>query len=158
MHGLAAGKLTALLARRSARDLFDSRLVFSIEDLDIGKLRTAFVVYGAMARKDWRTVSAADAEFEPKELSNQLVPALRLDSIRGLDPISYGRELVEECRAGLSKLLPSNESEQAFLDLLLEEGEIDATILTSDSELQKRIQDQPLLEWKAQHVRSHKRR
>ena len=46
IHELAAGKLAALLARRKARDLFDSRLVFSLDGLDLKRLRTAFVVYG----------------------------------------------------------------------------------------------------------------
>ena len=109
IHELAAGKLTALLARR-----------------------------------DWRTVSIEDAAFDPTELASQLVPSLRLDGIRGLEATSYGKELVEECQSGLSKLLPFNRSELAFLDLLLEEGKIDATLLTSDSALQERIQDQPL--------------
>ena len=153
IHELAAGKLTALLARRRARDLFDSCLIFSIDGLDIGRLRTAFIVYGAMARKDWRTVSIEDAAFDPTELSSQLVPSLRLDSIRGLEATSYGGELVEACRTVLSKLLPFEGPELAFLDLLLDRGEIDATLLTSDGALQKRIQAQPLLKWKAQHVR-----
>lgn len=156
IHELAAGKLTALLARRRARDLFDSRLVFAIDGLDLVRLRTAFVVYGAMARKDWRTVSIEDAAFDPTELASQLVPSLRLDGIRGLEATSYGKALVEKCQTELSKLLPFSRSELAFLDLLLEEGEIDATLLTSDSALQERIQDQPLLEWKARHVRSRR--
>ncbi|MDE0311942.1 MAG: nucleotidyl transferase AbiEii/AbiGii toxin family protein [Caldilineaceae bacterium] len=158
IHELAAGKLTALLARRRARDLFDSRLVFAIDGLDLVRLRTAFVVYGAMARKDWRTVSIEDAAFDPTELASQLVPSLRLDGIRGLEATSYGKALVEECQTELSNLLPFNRSELAFLDLLLEEGKIDATLLTSDPAMQERIQDQPLLEWKARRVRSQNKR
>ena len=96
IHELAAGKLTALLDRRKARDLCDSCLIFSIDGLDLGRLRTAFVVYGAMARKDWRTVSIEDTAFDPTELSSQLVPSLRLDGIRGLAATRYGQELVEE--------------------------------------------------------------
>ena len=157
IHELVAGKLTALLDRRRARDLFDSCLIFSIDGLDLARLRTAFVVYGAMARKDWRTVSIEDAAFDPTELSSQLVPSLRLDGIRGLEATRYGKELVEECRTVLSKLLPFEGSEFAFLDLLLDRGEIDATLLTADRTLQKRIQSQPLLKWKAQHVRRHNR-
>ena len=157
IHELAAGKLTALLDRRKARDLFDSCLIFSIDGLDLGRLKTAFVVYGAMARKDWRTVSIEDTAFDPTELSSQLVPSLRFDGIRGLEATHYGKELVEECRTVLSKLLPFEGSELAFLDLLLDRGEIDATLLTADGTLQKRIQSQPLLKWKAQHVRRHNR-
>ncbi len=157
IHELAAGKLTALLARQKARDLFDSRLIFSIEGLDFERLRTAFVVYGAMNRKDWRMVSVEDVAFDPRELSSQLLPALRTGGIQGIEAASYGGMLVDECREALSALLPFNDAERAFLDLLLDEGKIDATILTSDKTLQERIQGQPLLEWKAQNVRRHKR-
>ncbi|MHC1726082.1 MAG: hypothetical protein AB9866_08780 [Syntrophobacteraceae bacterium] len=41
--------------------------------------------------------------------------------------------------------------------LLLDKGIIDPTILTPDAELQRRIQKQSLLEWKALDVRQHKR-
>jgi len=68
----------------------------------------------------------------------------------------YGTRLVEECREGLSAVLPFTDSERAFLDLLLDQGVIDATLLTADASLQRRIQSQPLLEWKAIHVRRHK--
>jgi hypothetical protein len=46
--------------------------------------------------------------------------------------------------------------EREFLDLLLDKGEIDSTILTADTALQERIQGQPILEWKALNVRRHK--
>ena len=157
IHELAAGKLTALMARQKARDLFDSRLIFSIEGLDFGRLRTAFVVYGAMNRKDWRMVSVEDVAFDPGELSGQLLPALRTGGIQGIEAASYGGILVDECREALSALLPFNDAERAFLHLLLDEGKIDASILTSDKTLQERIQVQPLLEWKAQNVRRHNR-
>ena len=156
IHELAAGKLAALLARRRARDLFDSRLVFSIDGLDIERLRAAFVVYGAMARRDWRTVSVDDVAFDARELSSQLMPSLRVGALQGLEAANYGEELVAECRRALSVLLPFRATERAFLDLLLDEGGVDATILTSDTTLQERIQAQPLLEWKAQNVRHHK--
>jgi hypothetical protein len=63
---------------------------------------------------------------------------------------------MEECRQALSAVLPFNDTERDFLDLLLDKGEIDSTILTADSALQKRIQQQPLLGWKALNVRQHK--
>src|SRR5450759_497214 len=55
-HELAAGKLAALLARGASRDLFDARELLRPGSLDAGKLRLAFVVYGALNRVDWRTV------------------------------------------------------------------------------------------------------
>ena len=157
LHELVAGKLSALLARRKARDLFDSRLIFSMDGLDFERLRIAFVVYGAMGRKDWRAVSVTDVDVDVAELINQLVPSLHVGAIGGREEAAtYGETLVEECRRGLSAVLPFKDAERAFLDLLLEQGKIDATILTSDRSLQERIQAQPLLEWKALNVRRHK--
>lgn len=157
LHELAAGKLTALLARRKARDLFDSRLIFSMDNLDHERLRLAFVVYGAMARKDWRTVSVADVEVNAGELVKQLLPVLHIGATQGFkDARTYGETLVEECQRGLSAVLPFTDAERAFLDLMLENGEIDATLLTSDPSLQECIQAQPLLEWKALNVRRYK--
>ena len=80
-----------------------------------------------MDRKDWRTISVDDVDFDSAELARQLGPAL-----------------------------PFTDAERAFLDLLLDRGEVDASILTSDATLQERIQAQPLLEWKALNVRRHK--
>ncbi len=157
IHELAAGKLVALLARREARDLFDSHRILHKENLDNDRLRTAFVVYGAMNRKDWRTVSVEDVNFESAELARQLIPTLRVNTPKEQELIDhYGVRLVEECRQALSVVLPFKENEKAFLDLLLEHGEVDSTILTSDSGLHQRIQRQPLLEWKAVNVRQHK--
>lgn len=65
----------------------------------------------------------------------------------------YGKTLVEECRQGLSAVLPFTDAERTFLDLLLDQGEVDASILTPDKSLQQRIQAHPLLEWKAFNVR-----
>ena len=42
------------------------------------------------------------------------------------------KTLVEDCRRGLSAVFPFNDAERPFLDLLLENGEINATILTLD--------------------------
>ena len=156
-HELAAGKLTALLSRRKARDLFDSHRIFHMNGLDFERFRIAFVVYGAMNRKDWRTVSVEDVDFDAAELARQLIPTLRLGAIQGTEAAgNYGKTIVEECRQALSAVLPFKDAEREFLDLLLDKGEIDSTILTADVTLQNRIQQQPLLEWKALNVRQYK--
>ncbi len=54
---LAAGKLSALLARRASRDLFDAHHFLTRVAFDRRRLRVAFVVYGGINRRDWRTVS-----------------------------------------------------------------------------------------------------
>ena len=43
-----------------------------------GRLRIAFVAYGGMNRKDWRTVSLDDVDFDNPELARQLRPTLRV--------------------------------------------------------------------------------
>ena len=159
LHELAAGKLAALLARYQARDLFDAHQLLYQSRLRREQLRLAFVVYGAMNRKDWRTVSAEDLDFEEGELERQLLPLLRVDSLRDeKQPGKYGRRLVEKCREALEVVLPLSGSEMEFLDRLLDEGEIQPSLLTSDKGLQKRINRHPLLEWKALNVRQYKKK
>jgi hypothetical protein len=156
-HELAAGKLAALLARQQARDLFDSHRIFLMDNLDPHRLRIGFVVYGGMNRKDWRLVSPADVDFDAMELVSRLVPTLRVNAAEvQAEPAEYGERLAKQCREGLSAVLPFTNPERAFLDLLLDRGKIDPTLLTADESLQRRIQSQPLLEWKAFNVRRNK--
>jgi len=157
VHELAAGKLAALLARAQVRDLFDCRQIFSSVQLDPELLRIGFVAYGGMNRKDWRTVSIDDIDFEENDLAARLVPTLRGSAIpNDISPEDYGRDLVDGCRRDLSNVLPLNVSELEFLNVLLEEGRTDARLLTDDVELIRRIETHPLLAWKALNVRRHK--
>ena len=130
-----------------------------MNNLDSHRLRIGFVVYGAMNRKDWRTVSVDDVDFDAMDLARQLVPTLRVNAAEiQAEPAEYGARLVRECREDLSAVLPFTDSERTFLDLLLDRGVIDPTLLTADESLQRRIQSQPLLEWKALNVRQYKLR
>ena len=157
IHELAAGKLAALLARRASRDLFDAHHLLLRGGLDPQWLRVAFVVYGGMNRKDWRTVSADDITFEPRELRNQLVPTLRPETLGDATvPIEWARTLNDECRDALRVVLPFTEAEIEFLDRLLDNGEIVPALLTNDPTLGERIAAQPMLAWKALNVRRHK--
>lgn len=157
VHELAAGKLAALFSRRAARDLFDCHLILQKSNLDMSKLRTTFVAYGAMNRKDWRTISIDEIDFDAGELERKLLPTFRTDAMQGKKSIvEYGTKLVEESRQLLSAVLPFTEQEKEFLDRLLEGGEIAADVLTSDAELQDRIQRHPLLKWKTLNVKKHR--
>ena len=157
LHELVAGKLSALFSRQQARDLFDCHRILDAFEFQRERLRTAFVVYGGMSRRDWRTVSADDVDFDSVELVRRLGPTLRIRPPRDQEALAaYGARLVEECRRALSNVLPFTDAERAFLDLLLDRGEIDGTLLTADTTLQERIQAQPLLKWKALNVRRHK--
>jgi predicted nucleotidyltransferase component of viral defense system len=157
LHELAAGKLAALLSRRQARDLFDCHHILRLDRLDRERLRTTFVVFGAMNRKDWRTVVVENVAFEREELARQLFPTLHFQAIQEQSAfVDYGARLVNECRDALSLVLPFTDAELEFLARLLDKGEIVPELLTSDPALRDRIRKQPLLEWKALNVRQHK--
>ena len=159
IHELAAGKLAALLSRKQARDLFDAHRLLRSGLLDAERLRLAFVVYGAMNRKDWRTVSVDDVSFDPVDLERNLSPTLNSrEQVADASADGYGTRMVNECREALSAVLPISEAERVFLDALLDEGRIEPSLLTDDESLQDRIRRQPLLEWKAQNVRQHRAR
>jgi len=147
VHELAAGKFAALLARGQARDLFDCHRIFRLEGIDPKRLRIAFVVYGGMNREYWHTVSIADVNCDPKEMTRLLIPTLNRRFMEQQNsPVEYAERLVKECRASLETLLPFTDAEREFLDLLLEKGEINPSIITPDKVLQECIQRQPLLQ------------
>ena len=109
-HELAGGKLAALLSRHASRDLFDAHRLLTPSEaaqLDRSRLRLAFVVYGGINRKDWRTVSPDDVDFTQQELEDQLVPVLRVAQAREIqrNP-DWAPRLVRECRAALAVVLP----------------------------------------------------
>lgn len=159
LHELAAGKFAALLARHAGRDLFDSHLLLTRGGLDRHRLRLAFVVYGAMNRRDWRTVSIEDVVLETRELRDQLIPTVRAGFFDAVDDADKWVEtLLAECRTGLGCVLPLTEAEREFLDRLLDHGEIEPSLLTEDGDLAERIASQPWLLWKALNVRRHRGR
>lgn len=159
LHELAAGKLAALLARRASRDLFDAHHLLTQRNLDRDRLRAAFVLYGAMNRRDWRTVSVNDVNFDPNELKNQLLPTFRNDYARGIgQPDTWARRLIDECRSALGAVLPLSDAEREFLNRLLDHGEIVPSFLTTDAAWAAKIQQHPLLEWKSLNVRQHQGR
>ena len=105
-HELAAGKLVALLARHSVRDLFDSHQLLHEAEFDSGYLRAAFVAYGGMNRKDWRKASIEDVTFETGEIRNQLVPVLRSSRLAEVEDLgTWAERLVKETRQAMSAVL-----------------------------------------------------
>jgi hypothetical protein len=121
------------------------------------RLRVAFVVYGAISRKDWRTVTVDDVMATPADVRNQLIPTLRRDALAQVEPTdAWVARLVAGCREGLAALLPLSDTEREFLDRLLDHGELEPALLTNDAELANRIDRRPGLEWKAQNVRQFK--
>jgi len=157
LHELAAGKLAALMSRRASRDLYDvSKLLSyseSMESLDMEKLRLVFMVYGGMNRRDWRTLKIEDIGFDSSELKKKLVPVLNQQDIQRP---ALAEQLIHDCKKIMSAILPFRSNEQEFLDLLLDQGQIEPSLLTSNLETQDKIRHHPGLLWKAQHVKKFK--
>ena len=155
IHELAAGKLSALMSRRQARDLFDCSNLFRLGGLDRERLRLAFIVYGAMSHRDWRTVMPNDVDFDIADLEQRLISTLRAAGIEKIQQGHFGKGLIEDCRNLLAGLFPFTEAEMEFLNRVLDKGEITPELLTTDEVLQGRIRRHPLLEWKAVNVKAY---
>lgn len=155
IHELTAGKLTALVARDAARDVFDVWKLFEAHEFEMDRLRAGFVAYGAMSRKDWRTISVDDIDYDAGSLKNELLPFLR-KAAEDSFTLEDCREMIDRSREVLEGLLPFTADEQTFLDRILDDGVIEADLLMVDSEFCRRLTEHPLLKWKALNVRKHK--
>ena len=71
---------------------------------------------------------------------------------------AWGKRLITETQQALATVLPLDDLETEFLDHLLEEGDIQADLLTSDPEIQAAIEQSPGLRWKGTNVREYKQR
>lgn len=151
IHELAAGKLHALFSRSASRDLFDTHRLLSKCTFDQNRLRTAFVIYMAMSKKNWQTVQISNIEFNIEDLKNRLVPVLRKSDTPLTSKIAikqWAEQLTDECKKLLKIILPFTEAEQAFLKKLQDHGEIDPTLICSDTKLSEKISSHPALHWK----------
>lgn len=152
----AGGKLKALFSRHSSRDLFDTYYLLQDQSLDLEQLRIAFVVYGGMSRVDWRTIKIENIHYEWVEFKNMLLPMLKNKDIDGFgDGKKWANTVLKTVQKKLSQLLPFRDNELAFLDQLLNLGNIKPELLTEDAALRNSIIQQPGLLWKAIHVKKH---
>lgn len=157
LHELVGGKLAALFGRTAARDVYDAHELLGRPGLDGRRLRLAFVAYGAMNRRDWRTVQLEEVRLDVAEVERMLVPLLRARAapLRSELP-DWLDGLVSRTRERLNAVLPLTADERAFLDTLLDEGVVRPELLTDDPTMQERLLAHPGLLWKAQNVRGHR--
>lgn len=154
-HELVAGKLAALFGRSASRDVFDAVLLLTGRPFDADRLRLAFVVYGAMSRRDWRTVSVDEVTMDPIDAERRLVPLLRSNGRpTRRDVASWCAHLSAQCRERLSMLLPLRPEETEFVASVIDRGEIVPELLTADPDLRQRIRSHPALEWRALQSRT----
>ncbi len=155
-HELAAGKLAALCSRNASRDIFDARELLRRSDLEREKLRLAFVVYGGLNRRDWRTISTDEIGADAGELKRELIPMLRAGVRPAGDELaSWTEALLSETRELMKEVLPLEAHEHEFIEKLVGGGRIHAELLTDDPRLQSIIREHPGLRWKALNVEKH---
>lgn len=161
LEEIAAGKFTALLTRRAARDAFDTFQLLELAPdlLDRPGFRLAFLVYSAGARQDVRGLRPGEAIITSAEVRNQLLPLLRVEG-RPFDddPGRLAGRLNEVCTAAGQRLVTWSAREREFIDRLSDGGEIVSELITDDPAMQALVRDQPLLQWKALNVREFRSR
>jgi len=161
LEEIAAGKFTALLTRRAARDAFDTdRLLELAPDLlERPGFRLAFLVYAAGSRQDVRRLRPGVVAVTTAEVRGELLPLLRVEGrpFEGDSKRIAGR-LNEVCTAATERLLAWTDREREFIDRLCDRGEIVAELIADNQAAQASVREQPLLQWKARNVREFRKR
>ncbi len=158
---LAAGKFAALLQRHAVRDAFDAvNLLQSCPGLlDDPGFRLAFLCTLAGGRGDPRHLAPHDPRPDIRAVEQQLLMMLHQPHNAGSrDATALCAQIRQELAGVAERLLAWSPSERRFLDRLHDEGEIDAASLCADPDVRDRILIQPMLLWKARHVRGYRRR
>lgn len=158
---LAAGKFAALVQRAAARDAFDAASLLDLHQdlLERPSFRIAFVCSAATSRTDARELRLRQPILGARAFERDLEPLLRArPETRGRDPREVHGWIEDRVTPAVERVLSWSAMERRFLDRLLDAGEIEAELLHDDQEVQARIRMQPMLQWKAQHVRDYRRR
>ena len=156
LHEIVAGKIIALLDRRAERDLFDARRILLIESIDWRWIKAAVLAMGAGGRRDWRTVSVDAIDGNSREFRQKLSICLPHDRFAGTGKVdAWIEETVALRRERFAFLFDLSANERAFLDSVLDQGEVNAGLLDVEPEIQTRIEAMPMLAWKSLNVRKH---
>lgn len=142
IHEIAAGKLCAALERNHSRDLYDVCLLHQSEWLDFDKLQLAFLVTAASSpRIDCRRITTQYLTFDVEEMRMNLLPLLRSGEcgIATHEIKRFGQHLKAQCDIFVEALLQFTDGQRQFLDLLLEKGVSDASLLTASPALEAKI-------------------
>ena len=158
IHEIVAGKMVALVTRRAARDLFDVHRIIAMPNLDWAKIKVATLMIGASAKSfDWRTASPDAIECEVGDITGKLTMCLHdryFDSFGG--PAGWIESVTAECRKKLAPLFRLTAGERAFLDAVLDQGEIDPSSLDVPESVRIAMEACPALRWKVQNIRAWK--
>lgn len=150
IHELAAGKLSALIDRGAARDVFDAHFLLNHMDLNDTLLRSLFIVYAAMSRKkDIREFDYQVINYDVTEFQNRLIPMLKKEFINEVGNVKlWSKKLMTECHSRLSRLFPLSEHEKEFLTGIIDKGVIQSQLIF-DGEIAEKVSVHPALHWAA---------
>lgn len=158
IHEIVAGKMVALVTRGAVRDLFDAHRIIAIPDLDWAKIRVATLMIGASAKSfDWRTASPEAITCEVGDITGKLTMCLHdryFDLFGGA--AGWIESVTAKCREKLASLFELTAGGMAFLDAVLDRGEINAASLDVPEPVRALIKASPALRWKVQNVKAWK--
>jgi len=146
---LFAGKITALLDRAAARDLYDvAALAENRINYDRNKLRQTLILFGITADDDWRRkdFSAID-RIDQHQFDQELSALLREGGASKLAAMK------QSARVFLSALMRYDDRERQFMDRFVDHGEYAPELLFDDAAQAQRLKHHPAVLWKLQNHR-----
>lgn len=154
IHELSAGKLCALIDRKTGRDLFDAHYLLNKMDIDFEKLRLSLILYSCMSQSiDLRKITPQDINVDQNDLKKRLIPLLNKGEVRKTTSImTWSDDLVRSCQEGFQRLLPLKSQENDFLKNFLQNGNIEPELITNDAILKDIIQVHPAIQWRLLNI------
>jgi hypothetical protein len=150
---LAAGKISALLDRSAARDIWDVRRLpkFVGADWSSRNLRVVFLaISGALDHAVYTYGRDRLERVSQVDIDTQLFPVLTAADRPSRDRI------IRECWTVVAPLLDLADAEKEFVDAL-QAGHLDPRLLRiRDTDLTDRIGRHPALLWKVQNARENR--
>ncbi len=148
---LFATKIVALLARQTARDLYDVDQLYRVSKKDLEPiLRTCTIFYGIVNREDFREMSEkAVALITEREIKRTLRPLLHRGSTFDLN------ESQERVRKFLAPLLKLNVKQRQFVDEFFSGKYLPELLFNSDV-FSHGLSEHPMVQWKIGHILHHR--
>ena len=146
---LFAGKITALLDRSAARDLYDvAALAESRVSYDRSKLRKTLILFGIASDGDWRKkdFSAID-RIAQHQFDQELSALLREGGASKLATMKQSAQVF------LSELMRYEDRERQFMDRFVDHGEYAPELLFDDAAQAQHLKHHPAVLWKLQNHR-----
>lgn len=120
-YEVAVGKLTALMHRRKARDLYDVSLLSRAQQWDFAQLQRTFLEANARQGRDVRERTALGLRINPEALRTQLQPLLKCGTCP--DAFSawteFSAQLRQRASSFLDRLRALTSEQHAWLDAQL---------------------------------------